>query len=65
MVFTGDIQGIFHQVSVLKKIEIFFVFSGGDYQVHLFSAVSSPSCTNYALKKTADDNSSEFPAEVL
>ena len=24
--------------------------------VHLFGGVSSPSCANYALQKTADDN---------
>ena len=28
--------------------------------VHLFGAASSPSCTNFALRKTAADNASEF-----
>lgn len=32
--------------------------------VHLFCAVSSPSCASYALRKTADDNHFEFPAHV-
>lgn len=32
--------------------------------VHLFGAVSSPSCASYALRKTADDKF-EFPAKVV
>ncbi|XP_062295363.1 uncharacterized protein LOC134000078 [Scomber scombrus] len=32
--------------------------------VHLFGAVSSPSCACYALRKTAEDNQNSFPAEV-
>lgn len=32
--------------------------------VHLFGAVFSPSCACYALRKTADDNAHNFPAEV-
>ncbi|XP_039867392.1 uncharacterized protein LOC120721259 [Simochromis diagramma] len=34
-------------------------------KVHLFGAVSSPSCANYALQRTADDNAQQFPAEVV
>ncbi|KAI2646060.1 Transposon Tf2-9 polyprotein [Labeo rohita] len=33
--------------------------------VHLFGAVSSPSCANYALKKTAEDNEGRVGKEVL
>ncbi len=33
--------------------------------VHLFGAVSSPSCANFALKRTADDNEGKAEAEVL
>lgn len=33
--------------------------------VHLFGAVSSPSCASYALRKTADDNKSDFSAETV
>lgn len=33
--------------------------------VHLFGAVSSQSCANYALRGTADDNQSQFPTEVI
>ncbi|XP_053274096.1 uncharacterized protein LOC128436341 [Pleuronectes platessa] len=34
-------------------------------KVHLFGAVSSPSCANYALRRTADDNAEHFPHEVV
>ena len=30
--------------------------------VHLFGGASSPSCANYALKKTAEDNKQDFDA---
>lgn len=33
--------------------------------VHLFDAISSTSCDAYALRKTADDNQSEYLAEAL
>lgn len=33
--------------------------------VHLFGAVSSPSCACYALRRTADDHQDSFPEEVL
>ena len=33
--------------------------------VHLFGGASSPSCANFALKKTAEDNSSNFDAETV
>ena len=33
--------------------------------VHLFGATSSPSCCNFALKKTATDNATEFAPEVI
>ena len=28
--------------------------------VHVFGGVSSPSCSNYALRKTASDNQEEY-----
>ena len=34
-------------------------------EVHLFGATSSPSCCNFALKRTAEDNNGEFPEEVV
>lgn len=33
--------------------------------VHLFGAVSSPSCANFVLRKTADDNEGNVDSEVL
>lgn len=73
----GDIQAMFHQVRVAKEDRDFLRFvwwPEGDLSkevaefrmtVHLFGAVSSPSCASFALRKTAADNQSEFPAEVL
>ena len=34
-------------------------------EVHLFGATSSPSCSNFALKRTAGDNKGEFTEEVV
>ena len=34
-------------------------------RVHLFGGASSPSCANYALRKTADDNKEDFRPEVV
>ena len=38
-----------------------------EYQmvVYLFGAASSPSCSNFALRKTAEDNSQHFPEGVV
>ena len=33
--------------------------------VHLFGGISSPSCANFALKKTAEDNRNEFDSETV
>ncbi|KAJ8364798.1 hypothetical protein SKAU_G00136290 [Synaphobranchus kaupii] len=64
----GDIEGMFHQVRIPTDDVDFLRFlwwPGGDTNqplvefrmtVHLFGAVSSPSCANFALKRTADDN---------
>lgn len=73
----SDIQAMFHQVRVSDKDVDFLRFlwwPQGDttkttveyrMKVHLFGAASSPSCANYALRKTADDNSTQFPPEVV
>ncbi|XP_057687730.1 uncharacterized protein LOC130913275 [Corythoichthys intestinalis] len=73
----ADIQAMFHQVKVSEKDVNFLRFlwwpQGNtehppvEYRmtVHLFGAVSSPSCANYALRKTADDHAGQFPAEVV
>ena len=34
-------------------------------EVHLFGATSSPACSNFALRKTAEDNIGEFDKEVV
>ena len=38
-----------------------------EYQMtmHLFEAVSSPAFSNYALRKTADDNAQHFSCDVV
>ena len=72
----GDIQAMFHQVKVAKQDVNFLRFlwwPGGDIGVdpleyrmvvHLFGAVSSPSCANYALRRTAEDNRNQLRPEV-
>lgn len=72
----ADVQAMFHQAKVAKEHLDFLRFlwwPEGDLKqelvqyhmtVHLFGAVSSPSCACYALRKTADDNQTCFPAEV-
>ncbi len=61
---VADIQAMFHQVRVSEKYLNFLCFlwwPQGDtthlqveyrMSVHLFGAVSSPSCANYALRET-------------
>ena len=33
--------------------------------VHFFGGISSPSCANYALQKTADDNAEHFNEDTI
>ena len=65
--FMADIEAMFYQVRVPEAQRDLFRFMwwpNGDitqdlqeYQmnVHLFGAVSSPSCANFCLKKAAED----------
>ena len=65
--FMGDINAMFHQVRVpegQRDLLRFLWWPDGDltqnleeYQmnVHLFGAISSPSCSNFALHRAADD----------
>ena len=74
--FMGDIQAMFHQVKVAEEdrdLLRFLWWPNGDITqelrqyrmtVHLFGAVSSPSCASYALRKNAEDHQAEFPATV-
>nr|XP_057925588.1 uncharacterized protein LOC131127575 isoform X1 [Doryrhamphus excisus]XP_057925589.1 uncharacterized protein LOC131127575 isoform X1 [Doryrhamphus excisus] len=73
----ADIQAMFHQVRVsVKHVDFlrFLWWPQGDtaqspvehrMKVHLFGAVSSPSCANYALRRTADDNAQHFSSDVV
>ena len=74
--FMADIEKMFFQARVKKEDQSFLRFlwwPNGDLQkeaeeycmtVHLFGAVSSPACANYALKRTADDNEDEYGSEA-
>ena len=65
--FMCDIEGMFHQFKVHEEYRDFLRFlwwengdtsrDPEDYRmtVHLFGATSSPGCSNYGLKKTAND----------
>ncbi|KAL0149102.1 hypothetical protein M9458_055534 [Cirrhinus mrigala] len=73
----ADINAMFHQARVPHKHVNFLRFlwwPNGDattepeeYRmcVHLFGAVSSPSCSNYALRRTAEDNALQYSPDVL
>lgn len=75
--FMADVKSMFHQVKVATKDTDFLRFlwwPGGDLRqepveyrmiVHLFGAVSSPSCACFALRKTAEDNKPNFPERVI
>ena len=66
--FTADIESMFYQVRIPKeqrRLVRFLWWPDGDtskslcdYEmcVHVFGAVSSPGCANYALKQAAMDN---------
>ena len=74
--FITDIEGMFHQVRVAKEDVNFLRFlwwPNGDTSnelvehrmlVHIFGAVSSPSCATYALLRTADDNQNGYSNEI-
>ena len=68
----GDVQSMFHQVRVPKEdrdLLRFLWWPKGDFTkkleeyrmtVHLFGAVSSPSCANFAMRRNAEDHKHEF-----
>ena len=65
---TGDIEAMFHQVKVPEQQRNYLIFlwwkdndldkdvTDHEMTAHVFGGVSSPSCSNYALKKTASNN---------
>ena len=70
--FMADIRAMYHQVRVPEEQANYLRFlwwpNGNiderleEYRmrVHLFGAVSSPSCANFALRQTAKDHSSKY-----
>ena len=70
--FMCNIEGMFHQVKVseaFRDLLHFLWWKNGDTSsqpseyrmtVHLFGATSSPGCSNFALKSTANDNEREI-----
>ena len=74
--FMADIEKMFFQVKVKKKDQDFLRFlwwPDGELSqepqeycmtVHLFGAGSSPGCSNFALKRTAEDGEIEFSARA-
>ena len=75
--FMSDIEAMFHQVRVRPSDRDALRFlwwpegnlnnSPEEYQmnVHLFGGASSPSCANFALKKTASDNAQLFSDRTI
>ena len=74
--FKADIESMFYQVGVKEEHKTFLRFlwwPNGDLSqdltefqmnVHLFGAISSPSCSNYALRRTADEFKKEEGTEA-
>lgn len=70
--FMSDIKSMFHQVHIPNYQTSFFQFlwwKDGDYEaelktycmkVYIFGTNTSPSCANFALRRTAEDNASKF-----
>ena len=77
---TGDIEAMYHQVKIpveQRSFLGFFWWKNSDPQnevvdhemtAHVFGGISSPSCSNCALKKTAVDNVCKYemkPQQLL
>ena len=74
---AGDVEAMFHQVKLrpedcdkvrfLWKEDIHNEGEPDHFQmlVHIFGAKCSPCCASFALRKTAEDNESQFNKEVV
>ncbi len=74
---TSDIESMFYQVrvepsdcSALRFLwwpngELHQPAKEYEMQVHLFGGASSPSCASFALKRTAEDNKSDFDPQTV
>ncbi len=72
--FMADIEVMFHQVQIpVEDCDVLWWPNGDtsaepdEFQmmIHLFGAISSPSCANFALNKTAEDNRDKFTTDVV
>ena len=75
--FVANIEAMFHQVFVSpndRDVLSFLWCPNNDLtkeskdhqtQVHIFGATSSPSCTSFCLKKSAQENREKFDAETI
>ena len=75
--FMSDVEAMFHQVSVRPSdcdaLRFLWWPDGNlnsvpeEYQmlVHLFGGASSPSCANFALRRTAEDNKEDFDPKAI
>ena len=75
--FTGDVEGMCNQVLVnpddrdvlrmvwFKNDEIGVEVEYYKMRTHIFGGIWSPSCANFALKRTADDHGDEVVKEVV
>ena len=69
---TGDVEAMYHQMKVPENQRCFLrflcwkdsdsskVIVDHEMTAHVFGGISSPSCSNYALKKTAADNIKKY-----
>ena len=57
----ADIEGMFMQVCLLESDQrsLRFFVAGGPH-IHIFGAKDSPTCANYALRRTAVDNQDRY-----